>query len=483
MLPPAMHCWRQVPPLSLTARPRCLKWLAMGLLAATAAGSSTSAMADGRPYRGSIPWSFIVCQFAGDPVPDMSTIKKETIETGNQGLADYIAAMSHGLANLTGSAVVGPFAQSNTAAQETAVDQNPQQGANQVVTDCLNAAASSSSHYQPPASHYYILDSTQIDLKGWENSHALGGTTTPLPEFAHEFGHGVGLEHSWSNDTQWSGCGGPAAPNGGDYGFEYDTMSAACNFQAPGPFGSAPSYFNAQHLDEMGWIPQSRAVTFGYNGETSGTITLAALSHPEAQGAMVLRVPFDTSDPFHYYTVEFHKKDSWDAAIPADIVLISEVKLNSVPYYQTTLIRDINPPYGGTNTGAPVQSLSANGVTIKVGAISGNQATVTVTSDFAKNPGNPAHSVYGPNTCISGYVWRTADDSDYVCVTPATRDQAQSDNAAAGSRQVSGSDQCKSGYVWRAAFPGDNVCVLPATRTQAEQDNGQANARLAKPNA
>jgi hypothetical protein len=460
--------------------------VAAGFIGAASLAMCDTAAAEGRPYRGAIPWSFVVCQFTGDPAPNMSTIKKLTIDTGSKGLADYVAAMSHGVANLSGSTVAGPFLQTNTATQETAVDNGtgPNTGANQVVTDCLNAGAASSSHYHPPASHYYILTTTQIDLKGWENDHALGGTATPLSEVAHEFGHGVGLEHSWSNDTQWSGCGGPAAPNGGDYGFTYDTMSAACNYQVPGPFGNAPSYLNAQHLDELGWIPQSRAVTFGYDGATSSTIKLAALSHPEASGPMILRVPFDANDPFHYYTVEFRKKDGWDVSIPADIVLISEIKYNAgANYYQSTLIRDVASPYGGTNTGAPVQSLSANGVTIKVGPISGDQASVTVTSEFAKEKNNPARSVYGPNTCQSGYVWRSADDSDYVCVTPATRTQAAEDNAAAASRKAAGSDNCKQGFVWREAFPDDKVCVTPATRTQVQQDNPQANARLEKPNA
>jgi hypothetical protein len=457
--------------------------LMAGFIAAMSV-AAIQAEAQQRPYRGPIPWAFIVCQYAGDPAPNMTNVKNLTINSGTQGLADYVKAMSNGIASLAGSTVAGPFQQTNTAAQETAIDHSSPTGYQTVLTDCLTAAANSSLHYTPPASHYYVLTSSQLELKGWENSHALGAVSTPLSEIAHEFGHGVGLEHSWSNDTAWSGCGGPAAPNGGDYGDTWDTMAAACNYSAPGPFVNAPSYFAAHHLDEMGWIPQSRAVTFGYTGATSGTITLAALSHPEVAGTMLLRVPFDSSDPHHYYTVEFRKKDGWDTAIPADIVLISEIK-NNGGYYQVTLQRDIQSPYGGTNSGAPLQTLSANGVTIKVGAISGNQAIVTVTSNFAKGTGhgNPAQSVYGPNTCAKGYVWRSADDSDYVCVTPATRTQASADNAAASSRKQSGSSNCKQGYVWREAFPGDLVCVTPATRTQAGQDNAQANARLENPNA
>lgn len=84
-----------------------------------------------------------------------------------------------------------------------------------------------------------------------------------------------------------------------------------------------------------------------------------------------------------------------------------------------------------------------------------------------------------PDTCKSGYVWRDARPGDHVCVTPATRAQAQYDNSQAANRIASyggsyGSTTCKSGYVWREAYAGDHVCVTPATRSQAQYDNAQA---------
>ena len=90
---------------------------------------------------------------------------------------------------------------------------------------------------------------------------------------------------------------------------------------------------------------------------------------------------------------------------------------------------------------------------------------------------------YGPNTCLEGYVWRQANPTDYVCVTPAVRTQTAQDNAAAASRVNPnggpfGPDTCLNGYVWRQAFTNDNVCVLPATRTEAANDNAQAANRV-----
>jgi hypothetical protein len=90
--------------------------------------------------------------------------------------------------------------------------------------------------------------------------------------------------------------------------------------------------------------------------------------------------------------------------------------------------------------------------------------------------------IYGPNTCAEGYVWRDADQQDYVCVPPATRAEAAADNAAASGRHVAGSATCKTGYVWREAFPNDQVCVTPATRSEAVTDNAAAGSRFMNAN-
>ena len=91
------------------------------------------------------------------------------------------------------------------------------------------------------------------------------------------------------------------------------------------------------------------------------------------------------------------------------------------------------------------------------------------------------------DTCISGYVWRMAYPGDHVCVTPATRDQAQYDNYHASERYdpeslvnaITGGETCLAPYVPREASPSDQVCVTPETRAQAQYDNRQAKNRLA----
>jgi hypothetical protein len=76
-------------------------------------------------------------------------------------------------------------------------------------------------------------------------------------------------------------------------------------------------------------------------------------------------------------------------------------------------------------------------------------------------------------------VWREANATDHVCVTPQTRSQAAADNSMATQRMLM-NGMCIQGYVWREAYPQDHVCVTPQTRAQARQDNAQAAARVAR---
>jgi hypothetical protein len=81
---------------------------------------------------------------------------------------------------------------------------------------------------------------------------------------------------------------------------------------------------------------------------------------------------------------------------------------------------------------------------------------------------------WGPDSCVSGYVWREAMPTDHVCVPPATRDRTRLDNSLAPTRWFNGPfgpHTCIGGFVWREAVAWDDVCVTLDIRTQAAQDN------------
>jgi hypothetical protein len=89
----------------------------------------------------------------------------------------------------------------------------------------LNSGPSTTDPYTVPSGQrIYIITSPGVDLVGFDNTGELGGDNFALPEIAHEFGHGAGLNHSWSNDVTWKDVSW-AGP--GEYDNPWDLMSAA----------------------------------------------------------------------------------------------------------------------------------------------------------------------------------------------------------------------------------------------------------------
>jgi hypothetical protein len=86
------------------------------------------------------------------------------------------------------------------------------------------------------------------------------------------------------------------------------------------------------------------------------------------------------------------------------------------------------------------------------------------------------------DVCASGYVWREAQPTDHVCVSPESRAVVREENGRAPQRWTAGAfgpHTCTQGYVWREAFQGDDVCVTPQRRDQVREENSVANSRRA----
>ncbi len=470
--------------------------------------------AGARPYRGQVGLSVLLCTYSDSPTPphDANFYRDMVLGVGNGSLADYWRATSYSGVDFATAAVSGWHREPMTIAQAQAKSGGPNPRRGELVDDCINAARTDpAAPYTVTAGHIVVvITSPGVDMYG-------GGGRAFLPDnvdvggLGHEVGHGLGLNHSFSDDPTYRNVSWAAI---GEYDDPLDVMSYANVFARWSPdFVAGGPGLNGPHADRMGWLPRNRIRRFSADGVGTATLTLAALNHPEAAGDLLVRVPFDPGDPFHYFTVEFRKRDGWDAGIPTDTVLIHEVKRAGGTYISYLLRNRSNRE--------PLQSLSRDGVTIQVnspsGAIGPNQVRVTIRSEYADRclmgyvwreavPGdkvcvagavrtraradnaqaaarrNPKGGPYGPDTCLQGYVWREATPSDHVCVTPDIREQARQDNAQAANRRnparfVYGPNTCKQGYVWREADMSDWVCVTPQIRTQTGQDNAAATSR------
>jgi len=408
--------------------------------------------AQASPIRGNTRWSVLLCRFndvAATPQP-ASFFRRMFTPTGagQGGLDDYFNDQSYGKVRLTGSVVRGWYTMPFTKAQQAPKSRW------QKIQDCVATAADNG--YTVPSGNRVIAI-----VNDWIDSGAAGGQVLLDPGAwnvafaAHEMGHGYGLGHSFSNDPNYRNASWSAP---GEYDDPWDLMSAMNVYGFTGVnFGNGGVGLNAYHRDEAGWIPRSRILTVGANGDGTRTVTVRALESSSASGYRLVRVPFDPGDLFRYYTVELRKKVGNSRGIPASRVLIHEVR-NGTP----TLIRNLSRA-----DRAPVKSLNANGVKITVGRISGSKVTVKITTAITTR-------------CVQGYVWREARAGDVVCVTGATRSQVAADNAVKYSRWVNGAygpHTCINGYVWREAFPGDDVCVTGAQRSLAAADNSAAASR------
>jgi hypothetical protein len=480
----------------------------LALLASLTVSGSAYAQ---HPFRGSLRWSVVLCRYMDSPAPTRGVTFYEDLflRRGTGGLADYWAALSRNSVTTQDAAVRGWFTVPMIIDSARAKSGGPNPRRGQIITDCINAAQAGG-YTLPSGQSVAVVTNPEIDLYGG-GGRALVGINHDLGAFMHEVSHGLGLNHSFSDDPTFRIVSWAAI---GEYDDPWDVMSWANVFGTPTPgFGFGGPAINGHHLDRMGWLPTNEIITFGADGVSNRTVTLNPLYGGPGGGVRLIRVPFDPGDPFRYYTVEFRFPTGWDAGIPASpLVLVRESRKQGGQYF-SFLLRERTPAR------TPVQSLNANGVSIQVAWVNPTtqQAGVTISSEIverclqgfvwreagptdrvcvtpavrqqtrddnaaAASRRNPAGGPYGPNTCLQGFVWREASASDFVCVTPDVRARTREENQLAPSRRnparfVYGPNACKQGFVWREADAMDYVCVPPPTRAETRQENTLAASR------
>lgn len=270
---------------------------------------------------GTTPWAVIKCKFSDQP---QEPAFDPLFITGAYGMAAYWSGVSYGHISLSGTTVYGWYTLPYTLAQGMTMSRQ------QKIDACIAVATANGVNVSQFYSVIAILNS-QID-SGSSGGRVLLDPAAWFVSFAaHEMGHGYNLDHSFDDTTVVYDSNSDSRP--GAYGDGWDIMSAM-NFGGANPtfvgqFGQSGPGLNAPNLDKLGWMDANRVLT--WNGASQNAI-LAALNHPEASGYLMAKVPFDTVNPNHYYTVEFRRKTDWDQGIPQDAVLIHEVRTDGLFY-------------------------------------------------------------------------------------------------------------------------------------------------------
>jgi hypothetical protein len=284
--------------------------------------SQPSAAPVGARLSGPQPFITILCKFADeDDEPKPLSFFEGLFGAAHPGLDDYWREVSYGQISLAGSRVVGWYtlprpasAYRNEPAAMTDLDL--------LAGDC--AAAADADVRFPDYVGVNLMFNETLDDAAWGGRKCLAldgeprcyGMTWLWPRaFAkqytvvHEMGHTFGLHHSF-------------AGRGEIYSNLWDVMSASSKCEPDSTYGFLSPHIIAYDKDQLGWIPADRKYSVSPQGVT--TIELGALADPASKGYLLALISIANS-PGRFYTVEARLRTGYDAALPADTVLIHEI--------------------------------------------------------------------------------------------------------------------------------------------------------------
>uniref|UniRef100_A0A915N335 Uncharacterized protein n=1 Tax=Meloidogyne javanica TaxID=6303 RepID=A0A915N335_MELJA len=189
----------------------------------------------------------------------------------------------------------------------------------------------------------------------------------------------------------------------GEYDDRYDLMSTANAYMYHSNFGMSGPGLNGPHLDYLGWLPMDRMLYFGRESGNNYTLRLSSISvpHNQTRGWLLIMLPYDRDDPNNYYTIELRTPHNFDRGI-------EQAKHEILNIYTTNLAF-----CSGTSSSEKWHKSKRDEQLRLVRLLNGG--------DFKKQFGRQNffsnRKTFGANSCRRGFVWRSLDSYDYVCVT------------------------------------------------------------------
>lgn len=321
----------------------------------------------GWPNKQQHRWIVLMCKFSDQPQEprDIHFHRRFFTEagSGSGGMYDYLRDISYGTIDLTGTQVRGWYTMSHTLAQDRALGDSSARA--ERINRCVRAATDVNVNDY----HNVVVLTNALSDSGSDGRRALLDPGAWNVTFAgHEMLHGYGLPHSF---------GSPDSPSDPDivYGDAWDIMSAMIVYAYEGPtFSVSGPELNTHYKQRLGWWNANRVVSFTAGARRSTTVTLAAVNKPAANGSLMARVNLPGWFPPYHYTIELRSKSGWDAAIPADAVMVHRIQND-----QTTLMRQGQGP--DFTAGESFQDIG-NGIRVTVNSINTAAGTATVTIDY-----------------------------------------------------------------------------------------------------
>ena len=121
-------------------------------------------------------------------------------------------------------------------------------------------------------------------------------------------------------------------------------------------------------------IPQGRIEVVSENHPFQQLVQLAALSRPNAPGALALEIV--GNDPTFVYTVEYRQAEGWDSGLPASGILVHQFSPGLIPY---SYLQDPNTINDGMYSLPHTQWIAPDStVSVTVCSIDPAQGTATI---------------------------------------------------------------------------------------------------------
>jgi hypothetical protein len=264
-----------------------------------------------------MPWAILVVTFKDDPTPSSSLARYEAVFTaagaGTLNMVDYFDEMSHGLIDVSGSKVFGPFVLNRPRADYVGnVYPQPAGKLNRNgVLDFAKATAVAAGVDLSKFSGVVVCGTPLLDLCGWVGGFAaLCDDASLQPSLlGQEMGHGFGLDHSRLNGSL------------DDYQDPFDTMSTANAYMATHPaYGAIGPGLNAANMQMRGWLNEWRVRALPAASFADEVVTLRPLHARHLSGALAIQVG--------QFLVELRVRKRWDAGIPRSCVLVHRADAN-----------------------------------------------------------------------------------------------------------------------------------------------------------